>query len=109
MRGEGGTDYGVWRVSDRKEPQLPIHDLKPGQWNHVVLDISEIPRQSVSLPSPDVLPRRGLPAQDGLADRPGRTGGVLRASARLPAKPVLGTRALKLHEQQSLRSHSPKA
>jgi hypothetical protein len=44
---DGDTDYAVRIDSGDSATQLDVLDLKPGQWNHVVLDISQVPRKGV--------------------------------------------------------------
>jgi hypothetical protein len=44
---DGGIDYAVRIDSGGKATQLDIRDLRPGQWNDVVLDVSRTPRGGV--------------------------------------------------------------
>lgn len=44
---DGGLDYAVRIDSGGATTQLDIRDLEPGQWNQVVLDLSDIPREGV--------------------------------------------------------------
>lgn len=44
---DGGVDYGVRIDSGGVSTQLDVHDLQPGRWNRVVLDVSKVPRQGV--------------------------------------------------------------
>lgn len=44
---DSGLDYAVRIDSGGGVTQLDIRDLKPGQWNHVVLDVSRVPREGV--------------------------------------------------------------
>jgi hypothetical protein len=44
---DGGIDYGVRINNGGGSAELDIHDLQPGKWNHVVLDLGKTPRQGV--------------------------------------------------------------
>jgi D-arabinan exo alpha-(1,3)/(1,5)-arabinofuranosidase (non-reducing end) len=44
---DGGIDYAVRIDSGDSATQVDIRDLAPGRWNHVVLDISRVPRKGV--------------------------------------------------------------
>src|SRR5690606_9451440 len=39
--------YAVRIDSGGTSTQLDVHDLEPGRWNHVVLDLTDIPRKGV--------------------------------------------------------------
>ena len=43
----GGVDYAVRLDSGGVATQLDIRDLQTNRWNHVVLDLSKVPRQGV--------------------------------------------------------------
>ncbi len=45
---DGGADYGIRIDSDGQATELPIRDLRAGEWNEVTVDISEVPRGGVS-------------------------------------------------------------
>ncbi len=44
---DGGVDCAVRLDSGGAATQIDIRDLRPRQWNHVVLDVSKTPRQGV--------------------------------------------------------------
>lgn len=45
---DGGVDYGIRIDSGDHYTELPIGDLKAGQWNEVTVDIRDVPREGVS-------------------------------------------------------------
>jgi len=45
---DGGIDYGIRIDSGGHATELPIRDLRAGEWNEVTVDISQVPREGVS-------------------------------------------------------------
>jgi hypothetical protein len=44
---DGGIDYGIRIDSGGRATEVPIRDLVAGEWNHVTVDVSDVPRDGV--------------------------------------------------------------
>ncbi|MBD3177208.1 MAG: DUF2961 domain-containing protein [Armatimonadia bacterium] len=44
---DGGREYGIRIDSGGRATELPIEGLTAGQWNHVIVDIADVPREAV--------------------------------------------------------------